>query len=729
MSIQFDSSGLFTRARRLCTVAGVLLLMWGTFAPTNRTASAQQGPDVPPEILLGEFFFRQVAAGASVQLQIDLPREGTYLFTSDVPESAGAFTFTLLDEAGQEIYHGPFAPLELSLPPARYALQFQIEPKDENDADTPTQALLSLVILEHLGSLSTSAETPGQLYAGGFVRATGVDGQRYAVLSVPPSLYPQEVLLSISPGESEAYLVTVQGDDLEPIRVDSRESTLLRFWTRGGDYALAVEPVGESAGFTLVPFLSGPPPLLPLEDVIESTLPAHTTQTLYQLALDVPYRELSVALATDEADLQMTLVDAAAAESVAESAVGAEMLDVQDLAAGTYYVVIERAAAADTDRPFAIQATGVAGPPIAVLTPATPQEDAIAGAEIAHYYEFAIEEPGARVTVTLEGPPGLELGVGSAAAANTWDAPPITTTEDLTPTQGTTHIQFVAPVAGSYLAEVSGGQAGDPFAIRFAEGDLAPMLQVGEPTWGSTTPHRRDLYRLEITEPGQFLTVMLVGAPTSELALSVTSYDEEGVLIRHLSGNGSGAHGAVSLGAAPAGLYEIGVDGGDTGGDYFVLARLEDPVTLGAQWAVEAESGALLAMRIDAVTGAPDAAMTAGTGTAIVPTSVWAPPSEGVAALELRYAHAVEPRAVHVSTVEGAAAVLAIDAYDPARGRWITLWSSTSAPMEEAASAVGYTAQFALDPANFASDRIRLRMDTARAEIAIDAVALHGLPR
>jgi hypothetical protein len=421
-------------------------------------------------------------------------------------------------------------------------------------------------------------------------------------------------------------------------------------------------------------------------------------------------------VASVDADLRLRLRNGATDAILAESPEGETTLEARDLAAGVYYLSVESAAPATADLTYSLRATGVAGPVVSSLAAGAPVEDAFAADGVTHYFEFPVARAGSLVTVTLETEAALDLAVASPGTGNAWRNALPEAGSAPTATLRSPQIQFVAPARGPYRAEVSGGQAGDAFTILFDEGELAPVLPPGEAAWGGVDARERVLYRLAIDEPDQLLTVVLTGAAGSDLDLAVTGYDTDGTVVHRLASSGSGSSAAVSLAAAPPGLYEVAVDGGATGGDYFVLARLEEPAALGAQWAVAAQSGDARAAETAAVTGAPDVADS---------MAVWTVPANSTVSLTLTYAHAVAPRAVHVHTVDGAAALVAVEAYDADRQRWVTLWEAANT---FAATSVP-VAQLPLDPADFATDRIRLRLDTTRDDIAIDAVALYGLPR
>ena len=83
-------------------------------------------------------------------------------------------------------------------------------------------------------------------------------------------------------------------------------------------------------------------------------------------------------------------------------------------------------------------------------------------------------------------------------------------------------------------------------------------------------------YRLAVDEPGQILTVLLVGSRETDLDLFVTLYGSDGAQIFSLRSATYGSTEVVAQAAAPVGVYEVAISAFGDGDDFRLLARVDD---------------------------------------------------------------------------------------------------------------------------------------------------------
>jgi hypothetical protein len=244
-------------------------------------------------------------------------------------------------------------------------------------------------------------------------------------------------------------------------------------------------------------------------------------------------------------------------------------------------------------------------------------------------------------------------------------------------------------------------------------------------TWGTAEEGSDAIYQLAVDEPGQLLTVILVGSDEADLDLRVVGYDEDGFETMAGSSFESGSVEIVSQAVAAPGLYQVIVEPYAGGGEYFILTRLEDPRTVAGQWAVDAEATSEYSdgdwSAVQAI-GEPDAE--AGMDDPL--TWVAEEAESGLQTLTLSYEWPVVPYAVNIYENLNPGAVVSVAAYALEDDVWVTLWEGI-ADTEGMSSAVFSPP---LAEADFTTDAIRIELDTDAVSgwNEIDAVELFGRP-
>ena len=261
------------------------------------------------------------------------------------------------------------------------------------------------------------------------------------------------------------------------------------------------------------------------------------------------------------------------------------------------------------------------------------------------------------------------------------------------------------------------------------EGDLAPALELDVATWGNVKAGARAVFALNVTKPGDFLTVALIGPAdeTIDLDLNISGYSADGYAISGASGSSIGASEIVSLPLLEAGLYEIAVNAqyADADSDFILLARRQNPNTLAGQWAIDATATSQYGDDGYAAlqtTGAPNTPYAGDFDTAWASEEAEA----GEQTLELTYEHAVVPNVVNIYENYNPGAVISIEAFDAANNEWVILWEGDAQAVEERMRVFSPT----LETVDFATDSIRIVLDTDAVDgwNEIDAVELAGRP-
>jgi len=728
--------------QKSCSAASACLFILGVclwFAPAGHAAPIEQtdgqtatipaATEAPP-LALGEYLLRQTQAGERILRTVEAPVDGVYLLTTDDVAQAAAFTLTVTNTVGTQLYRGPFAPLEIELTAAgQYPLQF----------DATADAFLSFVMLGQIGALSSAEDTPGPLYGGGFVRATQVDGPRYGTLAIPASPYPQAVNLTIVPETGDVYVVEVDMLNGETLRINTVETRQLRFWTWGGDYPLRILPDGPATAFALVPLLSGSPPALPLEQDMPGVIPANASRTMRRLRMDAPTPQLVLDITDADPNIRLRVFDSTADEQGATTPDDSR-LTLDDVAAGDYYVAVERTSATDAASAFTLRVTRLpqtpstapSTAPTAAQEVGVPYTGTLTAAAPAHTLQFDVIQPGALVTATLLSAStdiNWSMQIRRAADAPIRAADPITAGGQLA---------FVAPVSGTYQLQIqrrgpdsdtdddTDRDPGDDYVLLVEEGAVAPRLEPNAPIWDDLPGGATARYGFELREAAALLTILVAGDAAAQWDLTVHAYDAESDDARSLVGAGSDAARAVSVADAAPGLYEVVVRnrGADPANprDYVLLGRVEALAAFGRQWAADAQaSSSANPGAAQQAQGAPDAADAAA--------GVWIPAAdEAVATLELAYARAVTPQAVRIHTAAKSDGVVAVEAFNADAEGWVVLWEAIDAPDAAGDESQVAILQPGLAPVDFATTRIRLVIDTEIGRSAIDAVELIGRP-
>lgn len=544
-------------------ILAVLVLALASFAVVlTPSAALAQGAD-EQEILLGEYVQAEMAEGDVATYAFYVPEGGLYMITSDDDVAAEAFAVVVYDEAENVIFEGALldaTEMELS------------EGSNFVEVTAVADGTLGMFVLGMIGTMSESDRDPGKLYPGSLYMEERVSESRYATLSVPSSGYPQQVLLYIDAVSPDVFTVSAEGEDIGYRYSYSDESNLLGFWTEGGDYLITIEPWERRSDFSLIVFLSGVPVTLEIDETIENSLVSGNDTLVYELELDTFYDEVIVELEGGDEDnpLYVSVVDSLynpVQEFYPEEDDGIQYVYMDGILPGTYYVVVYRYGTSG-DVPFALYAEATEGEPLTQLVSGETTEGELAS-ESSVYFQFEVSEAGALVEVDLtsdiEGA-DFDLAVGMSLQNLPWSSASLGVNES---------VNFMAPVAGTYYVQVTSYSGEGPFAVTATQGDLATELITGEVTLGSVDDDSSTVYRLQVDEPGQILTVLLVGGEESDLDLSVNLYGEAGDMINGLSSASLGSAEIVAQAATAPGIYEVLVRSYGPGDEFRLLARLE----------------------------------------------------------------------------------------------------------------------------------------------------------
>jgi hypothetical protein len=285
----------------------------------------------------------------------------------------------------------------------------------------------------------------------------------------------------------------------------------------------------------------------------------------------------------------------------------------------------------------------------------------------------------------------------------------------------------MAPAAGTYyISIISNGGAGD-FTVTATEGELVPAVESGSTIWGEVEGSGSNIYRLEVTEPGQLLVMVLVGNPAVDLDLRVAAYNETGDTLASLSGASSGSLESVSQVLPEPGVYEVVVTSyfAEESSSYFLTSVLENPILLGGQWAIDATASSQYGEENNSALQATGPQDTLNAGD--YPTA-WAPASadSGEETLELFYEHPVTPYAIDIYENNKPGAVIRVEAYNLQTDEWEVLWEGEASQPAELSRVFSPE----LASVDFTTDAIRLTLDSVAVPgyNEIDAVELYGRP-
>jgi hypothetical protein len=648
--------------------------------------------------------------GGTYTAEIVIPESGEYLITAVDDDAAQDFDLVVTDAAGNEVYNDVFATTGVQLETGTATLAFTAVADNE----------LGFVVLGQVGGMTSDENQPGKLVPGTVYINDEVSDTLYATVSIPPSVYPREVLLAFQPGEDDMFYAYLEGENVyNYMDTDSSEMDILRFWTHGGDYNLEIDAYERRSELALVVFVTGEPSTISINEPFEDEVTAGAKERVYELALDANYTDVELTIEADET-LGITLLDNYYDYDTYYSSYMEDELDIDSLYPGVYYVVVAAEDYTEESIPFTLEITGDAGRPTAALEDGVAFEDEFDNEESINY-SFEIVNPGAMVTIEMVGDDedvDFDLSAGLQPGGSTWSSYTYGPEETLT---------FLAPVAGTYYISVLSNDQDGSFTITADEGDAAPTLETTGVFYDNVEGYSQNLYLLPVTEAGQLISVILVGPEDTDLDLTVKGYNSSGDNILSLSGYSSGSAEAVSYLLPEAGLYEVGVSSNysEEGGNYFIQAQIIDPRFFGSQWATSAVASSEY--------GTDDYSALQATGATDTPTAgdvptAWASaePDAGVETLELTYEIPVRPSGLAIFESFNPGAITTIEAYDADNDEWVVLYEGEAAPTEET-----YRVFIPeITPADFVTDQIRLTLDTAAVEgfNEIDAVQLFGRP-
>jgi hypothetical protein len=557
-----------TRAQHIGWIRILLALIF-VLSPLSAQAagqasiSAQQDSDYKP-ILLGEYVQREMLADEVAGYAIFVPESGLYMVTPDDEVAAESFDIVIYDEADEIVFEGMLLDaVELELESGAYILEITAAYDD----------LLSFFFLGMIGTMSDSDREPGNLYPGSLYIEERINEERYATLSIPALGYPIQVLIYTSGGEEDVFSVSAEGDDIGYRYTYTSDSDLLSFWSEGGDYLITVQPQERRSELSLVIFISGQPKALSFDEPLEASLVVGNDMLIYELVLDTFYDEVTVELegTSEEGDLQLMVVDSlysAEQSYYSYEDDGVQLVEMENLFPGVYYVMVSRYSIED-ESGYILTAGGEEGEPLTRLESGEAAAgEIVSGQQI--YYEFEVSQPGAMITVDLSSDveeADFDLAVGLSLQSLPWSSATSGPNERVT---------FMAPAAGLYYVEVNSYSGEGAYELTAEEGDLALEVFTGEVTEGSVEDDGTVSYRLAIDEPGQILTVLLVGSGETDLDLYVTLYGVDGESLSGLSSTTFGSTEIVAQAGASAGVYEVSIRAYGAGDDFRLLARVED---------------------------------------------------------------------------------------------------------------------------------------------------------
>lgn len=362
-------------------------------------------------------------------------------------------------------------------------------------------------------------------------------------------------------------------------------------------------------------------------------------------------------------------------------------------------------------------------------------------------YQFDVNTAGASVTVQAgaEGGADLTVAAGAEPDAETWyeysfgDEPAT--------------LQFIVPQAGTYFLKISTDtEAGATYTVLAEQGEAAATLSANSPVKGSVNEGGQVGYLLDITEPDQFVAVVLAGPADQDLDITMARY-EDGEQVASDSSYSPGSREIVALFSEQPGIFIITVDGSyaadsdftiiattgalaDIMGDEALVpaddgAAADEPVTdepvadtgLVEQWATSAEASSQYGdedWSAQQATGEPDALEGGDTPTA------WAAAvaDSEAESLVLAFDAPVIPAGIEIYESYNPGAIARIEVLDPNTDEWVVVWEGTAETAGED------TAVFspALTAVDFAISQVRLTIDEPAIVgwNEIDAVKLIG---
>jgi hypothetical protein len=383
--------------------------------------------------------------------------------------------------------------------------------------------------------------------------------------------------------------------------------------------------------------------------------------------------------------------------------------------------------------------------PAPLLTWGDETAGSLAAAGEINSYQINVDTAGAIIILaaTAEDDADLTLAVGFQPETDTWSnytsgGEPVT-------------LNFVAPEAGIYYVSVStANEAGADYTILAADAGRAERLPLGEPVRGEMGGGATFSYLVEVTEPDQFVIVVLAGPVDQDLDLTIMRYADGGVAASDTAASLSGREVVGLFGEEP-GVYIVEVDGSWAEASEYVLlastgalADLLDgasavtaaPPGPGLSSAGQASAGEAIEQwasgaEASSEYGADSWSAQQATGTADTPeagdmVTAWAAASadDQVETLTLRFAQPVIPTGIEIYETYNPGAVAKIEVLDPNTDEWVVVWEGVADTAGEELAVFSPP----LTPVDFATDQVRLSIDEPLIPgwNEIDAVKLIG---
>lgn len=691
----------------LLLVASIALLPLQTAVAAPRL---QDAPSEPTPLLLGQYVDRSMVNGETADYLLSVPEAAAYEIGIVDENEAIAFDLVVTDAAGNELFNDIFGSVNLELEPGDVLLQFE----------AVDNAQLEFAVLGNIGDMTTDVEQPGTLPAGGIFFSDDISDPVYAIVSVPETPYPQQVTIYFEPGEEDSFYISAEGEDIGYLDIEASQSDLLRFWTHGGDFLISAEPFERRSQLQLIPFLSGPPATISVDEPFQDAVIAGESAAVYALPLETTYDELSIEVEAAADEVDITMVDRLYDGDYVETSLGEPSLSVLDVLPGEYYVIVDTFDPVEEDLPVTIFVTGSAGAPVETLEGGTVAEGAFEAGDEHLTYFLDVDEPGTLVSLALASDveaSDFDLEAGLSLNEPIWSTFSIGSDD---------RMSFVAPAAGRYYVRVLSNGGEGPFTLTVGDLVTATPVNLNDFTWGTVEEGAESAYRLEIPEGGRLVSIALVGPQDSDLDLGFAGYDEQGNTLAYDSGFSLGSAEIVSAFVEEPGTYEVAVSAEfSEGGDFVLLVRVEDPNRIVGQWASEAVASSQYGddgYSPSQATGAPDTPEAGDYDTA------WAPEEQdaGEETLELTYAISIVPHAVDIYESYNPGAVTAVQAYNAETDEWVSLWEGEAGPVEELIRV--FSPEITVP--DFATNSIRLVLDTEAVEgwNEIDAVEMLGRP-
>ena len=485
------------------------------------------------------------------------------------PVAAEPLKLTITDEAGEVVYEGAVSGSEQAYQGGIHTIE----------VTTDSEAYLSFFVLGRIGQMSDSDRRPGKLGPGSVYQERNVSTSRYAELSLPTTRHPQEVLLYLEGGEGDAFSMYVDGEDAWS-SMNTDDTSLLRFWSGGGDYLIEVYPYERRSSFTLIVFLSGPPSVLSTDAEEDGYFEEDASTVVYALEVKDVYEEITVIVTpeTKDSGISMEVVDRYSGGHYSvwsqEESDGALVAEMTSVLPGVYYVVIDRTDIEVGEQDFKIETFGKVGRPLERLVLGESREDTIADEDEVHFYQIDGVARGQvlKVSMTSEDDEhDFDLGVGVAQPVDQWTSTSIGSNET---------VLLIAPTTGAFYVQVYSYSGGGDYTITAELLPEAPMMEAGELVRDTVDEDGRVLFGFEVTEPGLLLSVLLLSDSSSDLDLSVTAFSEYGDRITDLYSSSLSASEIVSRADPAPGIYEVRIDNYGEAGEFALLLRLEDPLQL-----------------------------------------------------------------------------------------------------------------------------------------------------